>query len=99
MIEIVILFLIKWFLIIIVYLSVIIVNVLYMFMYLFNYIVLIIVMVMSCNIVGDITRIEFLFSMVIVSSNIYKLLFLVILYVTLVLMVLCLLINTSLLEL
>ena len=39
-------------------------------MYLFNHSVLIIVMVMSCNMVGDITCIEILFSKVIIISNI-----------------------------
>ena len=59
-------------------------------MYLFYYIVFIIVMVMSYNTVGDTTCIEVLFSMV----PLYELLSLVISYVSLALMVLCLLIKT-----
>ena len=39
-------------------------------MYLFNYIMFVIVMVMPCNIVGYITRIEILFSIVIIVSDI-----------------------------
>ena len=39
-------------------------------MYLFDYIVFTIVMVMSCNIVGDITCIGVLFSIVIIVGNI-----------------------------
>ena len=49
----------------------IIVNMLHMFMYLFNYIMFIVVMVMSCNIVGDITCIEVLFSKILIINNIF----------------------------
>ena len=45
-------------------------------MYLFNYIMFIIVMVMSCNIVGGITCIEVLFRIVIIISNIIKIIIL-----------------------
>ena len=70
MIEIIILFLIKWFLIIIIYLGIIVINMVCMFMYLFNYIMFVIVMIMSCNVIGYITRIEVLFSKILIISNI-----------------------------
>ena len=62
MIEIVIVaLLIKWFLVILIYLSIIVIDMFYMFMYIFNYIMFIIVMVMSCGIVSDITCVMFFF--------------------------------------
>ena len=70
MIEIIILLVIKWFLIMIIYLGIIVINMVCMFMYLFNYIMFVIVMIMSCNVIGYITRIEVLFSKILIISNI-----------------------------
>ena len=44
-----------------IYLSIIVINIGYMFMYLFNYIMLMIVMVMPCDMISYITCIKMLF--------------------------------------
>ena len=68
--EIVSVALIKWFLTIMVYLSIIIIRMLYMFMYLFNYIVFVIVMDMPCDIVSGVTCIIYFLCKILIISNV-----------------------------